>query len=74
MICQQCGKKNDSDAVFCVQCSQPFKSDRRLYASEVHQHTAQIKIVYCAQDPEMGEFVLRRVDLELIPVTCYSSS
>ena len=24
MICQQCGKKNDSDAVFCVQCSQPI--------------------------------------------------
>ena len=24
MICQQCGKKNDSDAVFCVQCSQPL--------------------------------------------------
>jgi class 3 adenylate cyclase/tetratricopeptide (TPR) repeat protein len=22
MICQQCGKKNDTDAVFCVQCSQ----------------------------------------------------
>ncbi|TET97525.1 MAG: hypothetical protein E3J30_08630, partial [Anaerolineales bacterium] len=22
--CQQCGKKNDSDAVFCVQCSQPL--------------------------------------------------
>jgi len=24
MICQQCGKKNDLDAVFCVQCSQPI--------------------------------------------------
>jgi ABC-type oligopeptide transport system substrate-binding subunit/class 3 adenylate cyclase len=24
MICQQCGKKNDSDAVFCVDCSQPL--------------------------------------------------
>ena len=24
MICQQCDKKNDSDAVFCVQCSQPL--------------------------------------------------
>nr|NIM93758.1 AAA family ATPase [Anaerolineales bacterium] len=24
MICQQCGKKNDSDAVFCVYCSQPL--------------------------------------------------
>jgi len=24
MICQQCGKKNDPDAVFCVQCSHPL--------------------------------------------------
>ncbi len=24
MICQQCDKANDSDAVFCVQCSQPL--------------------------------------------------
>jgi len=24
MICQQCGKRNDPDAVFCVQCSQPL--------------------------------------------------
>jgi class 3 adenylate cyclase/tetratricopeptide (TPR) repeat protein/ribosomal protein L40E len=24
MICQQCGKKNDLDAVFCVQCSHPL--------------------------------------------------
>jgi len=24
MICQQCGKKNDPVAVFCVQCSQPL--------------------------------------------------
>jgi class 3 adenylate cyclase/ribosomal protein L40E len=24
MVCQQCGKVNDPDAVFCVQCSQPL--------------------------------------------------
>jgi ABC-type oligopeptide transport system substrate-binding subunit/class 3 adenylate cyclase len=26
MTCQQCGKKNDADAVFCVQCSHPLSN------------------------------------------------